>query len=100
MEEAEELERRALAAAEAAQAPWVAAHARVELARILTAAGDAETAERLNRVVLEWSARERPRAARESLFVVLAPDPAAEAADALGELVDARGRTPAARAQA
>ena len=100
VEEAEELERRALTAAEAAQAPWVAAHARVELGRILTAAGDAETAERLNRVVLEWSARERPRAARESLFVVLAPDPAAEAAAALGELVDARGRTPAARTQA
>jgi predicted ATPase/DNA-binding SARP family transcriptional activator len=98
--EAEELERRALTAAEAAQAPWVAAHARVELGRILTAAGDTETAERLNRVVLEWSARERPRAARESLFVVLAPDPAAEAAAALGELVDARGRTPAARTQA
>ena len=99
LEEAEDLERRALAAAEAAQSPWVAALARVELGRILTAAGDAQTAERLYRAVVDWSRSERSRQARESLFVVLARDPAGAAADALGELGDVRGPAPAAPAQ-
>ena len=44
MARAEGLERRALATAEAARAAWTAAHARVALGRILTMAGDTETA--------------------------------------------------------
>ena len=52
---AEQLLRQALAAAEAARAAWVAAHARVELGRVLAAAGDDATAERLYRTVLDWS---------------------------------------------
>jgi tetratricopeptide (TPR) repeat protein len=84
--QAEELERQALATAEAAQAPWVAAQARVHLARIAAASGNADEAERLYREVLEWSAAQRPHQARESLFVALAGDPAAAAERGLAEL--------------
>jgi ATP/maltotriose-dependent transcriptional regulator MalT len=45
--QAEELCRRALAMAEAASASRLAAHARVQLARVLEAAGDADTVETL-----------------------------------------------------
>ncbi len=55
LRKAEDLERQALAAAEAARSPWTAAHARVRLARILATAGDADTAEALYRDVLESS---------------------------------------------
>ncbi len=79
LREAEELARAALAAAEAAEASWAAAHARVGLARILAAAGDGETADRLCRAVLEWSRTPRTHGPRESLFVALAGDPAAAA---------------------
>src|SRR4029453_10477471 len=45
--EAQQLFRRALAAADAARAPWVTAYARVELGRARAAAGDADTADEL-----------------------------------------------------
>lgn len=77
MREAEELERQALATADAAHATWPAAHARVKLAHIATAAGDAAEAARLHRQVLEWSQAQRPHEARESLFLALGGDPAA-----------------------
>ena len=93
---AEELFRRSLATAEAARTPWVAAHARANLGRVLAAAGDAETAERLYQNVLEWSRTPRPRQARESLNVVLAGSPAAIALLGLAELADARGDAAAA----
>jgi predicted ATPase/DNA-binding SARP family transcriptional activator len=89
--QAEELERRALVTAEAAQSAWVAAHARVELALVLAADGDVDTAERLYRNVLEWSEVERPRQAREVLFVTLAGSPGAAALLGLAEIADARG---------
>jgi predicted ATPase/DNA-binding SARP family transcriptional activator len=91
LHEAEELQRQALATAEAAEATWVVAHARVQLGRIAAANGDPDAAEDLYRGVLEWSQLERPHQARESLFVALAGSPAAEAQLALTQLAEARG---------
>jgi hypothetical protein len=84
--DAEELQRQALATAEAAHATWAAAHARVQLARIAAAAGDPARAEQLYRQVLEWSRMERPHEARESLFLALAGSPATAAELGLAEL--------------
>jgi hypothetical protein len=81
-----ELQRQALATAEAAHAAWVEAHVRVQLARIASAAGDAETAEQLYRRVLDWSQTQRQHQARESLFVALAGDPATAAELGLAEI--------------
>jgi ATP/maltotriose-dependent transcriptional regulator MalT len=86
LRQAEELQRQAVATAEAAHASWPTAHARVQLARIAAAAGDAATAERLYREVLEWSRLERPHQARESLFLALAGSPATAAERGLAEL--------------
>ena len=97
---AEELERRALATAEAARAAWAAAHARVELGRILAAAGDTDTAARLYRNVLAWSELPRQHGPRESLFVALAEDPGAAAAAGLADLGDGRAATAAVVAPA
>ena len=94
--EAAELFRRAIAAADAARAPWVTAYARVELGRARAAAGDADTAERLYRHALEWSVRPRPHRARESLFVVIAGSPATGALLGLADLATARGDAEAA----
>jgi len=94
--EAEELQRQALATAEAADAIWVAAHARVQLAHIAAATGDADGAESLYRRVLEWAQLQRPHQARESLFLALAGSPATAALLGLAELADARGDTAAA----
>jgi predicted ATPase/DNA-binding SARP family transcriptional activator len=91
LDEAEELQRQALATADEADATWVAAHARVQLGRIAAAGGDAASAESLYREVLEWSRLQRPHQARESLFVALAGTPAAEAERALAELTESRG---------
>ena len=93
LREAEELERQAVATAEAAQAPWVAAHARVQLARIAAANGDAVDAERLYREVVEWSQLQRPHQARESLFVALAGDPGAAALHGLAQSPQASALT-------
>jgi predicted ATPase/DNA-binding SARP family transcriptional activator len=90
---AEELERQALATAEAAQAPWVAAHARVHLARIAAAAANTDEADRLYREVLEWSRTQRPHQARESIFVALAGNPATSAARGLAEIAEPRPDT-------
>ena len=92
LRKAEELERQALAAAEAARSPWTAAHARVRLARVLATAGDADTAEALYRDVLEWSDTQRPHGARESLFLALAEDPGAAARAGLDDLGQAPPR--------
>ena len=86
LSEAEELQRQALAAAEAAEAPLVAAHAHVQLARIAAASGDADRAERLYRQVIDWSQQERPHQARESLFLALAGSPATAALLGLEEI--------------
>ena len=86
LREAEELEGQALATAEAAEASWVAAHARVQLGRIAAASGDADGAERLYREVLEWSQLQRPHQARESLFLALAGSPATAARRGLEEI--------------
>ena len=96
LREAEELERQALATAEAAHAPWVAAHARVQLARIAAAAEDPDGAERLYRQVVDWSQLQRPHQARESLFVALAGSPATAALLGLAEIADGRGDTASA----
>ena len=61
-------------------------YARVQLAGIAAAAGDAATAARMHRQVLEWSQVERPHQARESLFIALAGSPATAAAFGLAEL--------------
>jgi predicted ATPase/DNA-binding SARP family transcriptional activator len=89
--EAEELQRQALATAEAAQAPLAAAHAGIQLAHIAARGGDARTAEREYREVLERLQTQAPRQAREILFVALADDPATAALLGLAELADARG---------
>jgi len=86
LREAEELQQQALIAAEAAEASWVAAHARVQLGRIAAASGDADGAERLYREVLEWSRLQRPHQGRESLFLALAGSPAAAASLGLEEI--------------
>ena len=96
LREAGELQQQALLTAEAAQATWVVAHARIQLGRIATASGDADGAEGLYRQVLEWSQMERPRQARESLFLALAGSPATAALLGLAELAEGRGDTPAA----
>jgi predicted ATPase/DNA-binding SARP family transcriptional activator len=85
---AEDLARRALVTAESAFAALAAAQARGQLARALGMAGDTETAGRLFRDVLAWSTRARTHGPRESLFVVLADDPATLAAAGLAELGD------------
>jgi hypothetical protein len=90
---AEELQRQALATAEAAQAPWVAAQARVQLARIAAASGNTDEVDRLYREVLEWSTMERPHQARESLFVALAGNPATAAERGLTEIAEPRPDT-------
>jgi tetratricopeptide (TPR) repeat protein len=100
LRKAEELERRALASAEAARSPWAAAHARVRLARVLAAAGDPDTAEALYRDVLEWSDQPRPHEARESLFLALAEDPGTAARAGLGDLGGQRGEPAAVSAPA
>jgi predicted ATPase/DNA-binding SARP family transcriptional activator/diacylglycerol kinase family enzyme len=89
--QAEELSRRALATADAAATPWLAAHARVLLARVLEATGDLDTAESLYRGVVEWSQTTRPRHVRESLFLILTGSPEARALERLARLVAARG---------
>jgi tetratricopeptide (TPR) repeat protein len=96
LHEAEELQRQALATAEAADATWVAAHVRVQLARVAAATGDADTAESLYRRVLEWSDRQRPHQARESLFVALVGSPATAALLGLAEIAEDRGDTASA----
>jgi predicted ATPase/DNA-binding SARP family transcriptional activator len=96
LHEAEELQRQALATADAADATWVAAHARVQLARMAAATGDADTAEGLYRRVLEWSQLQRPHHARESLFVALAGSPATAALVGLAEIAEDRGDTASA----
>lgn len=87
LREAEELQRQALATAEAAQSTWVAAHARVELAGIAAAAEVSDEAAALYREVVEWSESARPHLARESLFVALGGDPAAAARRGLAGIV-------------
>jgi predicted ATPase/DNA-binding SARP family transcriptional activator len=86
LREAEELNRQAVATAEAANATWAAAHARVQLARIAAADGNVAYAEQLYRQVLEWSQTERPHQGRESLFLALAASPATAAELGLAEL--------------
>jgi predicted ATPase/DNA-binding SARP family transcriptional activator len=93
---AEALARRALSSAEAAEALWPAALARVQLARCIAAAGDADAAEQLYREVLDWSQAERPHQAREALFVALAGSPVTSALLGLAELAEARGDAAAA----
>jgi predicted ATPase/DNA-binding SARP family transcriptional activator len=92
--EAEELFRRALAAADGAS-PWVIAYARVELGRARAAAGDADTAARLYRQVLDASVRPRPHRMRERFFVTIAGSPATGALLGLADLAAARGDTEA-----
>jgi predicted ATPase/DNA-binding SARP family transcriptional activator len=87
LHEAKELQRQALATAEAAQATWVAAHARVQLARIAASTGDTDKAETLYRQVVEWSETPRPHQARESLFLALAGSPAEVAQRGLAAIV-------------
>jgi tetratricopeptide (TPR) repeat protein len=93
LRKADELQRQALATAEAAQAPWVAIHARVHLARIAAASGNTDEADRLYRAVLEWSTMQRPHQARESLFVALAGNPATAAERGLAEIAEPRPGT-------
>jgi predicted ATPase/DNA-binding SARP family transcriptional activator len=95
--QAEELCRQALVTAEAASASWLAAHARVQLAQALEAAGDADSAETLYGTVVEWSSQTpRPRQVRESLFVELGGSPGAAALRGLAQLTAARGDCDAA----
>jgi len=96
LRQAQELQRQAIAASEAAQAAWTAAHARVELARAVAAAGDVDAAEELYRDVAHWSDAQRPRQGRESLFDALAGRPATAALLGLATIAEARGDATAA----
>lgn len=91
MRQAEELCRQALAMAEAASTSCLAAHARVQLARVLEAAGDADTADTLYRSVVKWSETPRPRQVRESLSGGARRQPRAAALQGLARLAAARG---------
>jgi len=93
LREAEELQLLALATAEEAQATLVAAQARVQLARIAAASGNADEADRLYNEVIAWSTLDRPHQARESLFVALAGNPATAAERGLAELAASRSGT-------
>jgi catechol-2,3-dioxygenase len=93
LSKAEDLQQQAIATADAAQAPWVAAQARVHLARIAAASGNANEADRLYRAILEWSTMQRPHQARESLFVALAGNPATTAERGLAEIAESRPDT-------
>jgi uncharacterized protein HemY len=73
-----------------------ATHAGIQLARIATGRGDAPTAERQYRQVLDRSQSQRPREAREMLFAALADSPPTAALLGLAELADARGDTASA----
>ncbi len=84
--EAAERLHEALALAQAADAAWVAAHARVELARVAAASGHGDEAADLYREVLGWARAQRPHQARENLALALAGDPAAAAELGLAEL--------------
>ena len=94
--QAEELCRRAFAAADAEISPWTAAYTRVQLGHVLAAAGDTDTAARLYWTALESSELPQPHRARESLQLMLAGSPATAALLGLAELADARGDTAAA----
>jgi predicted ATPase/DNA-binding SARP family transcriptional activator len=96
LDKADDLQRQAVATAEAAEASWAAAHARVHLARNAAAAGDTDAAERQYRQVLEWSQTQRPHQARESLFLALAGSPATAALLGLADIAEARGDTASA----
>ena len=87
---AEEFLRRALGAALYDPKGWLVAHARAQLAHALAANGDVETAEKLYRNVAEWSERQRPHRARETLFLALSGSPGAAALLGLAELADAQ----------
>jgi tetratricopeptide (TPR) repeat protein len=91
LQTAAEFFRRALGAALYDPKGWLVVHARAQLARVLAAAGDVETAERLYRSVVEWSERKRARQARETLFLALAGSPGVAALVGLAELADGRG---------
>jgi hypothetical protein len=82
MGQAEELCRRALAMAEAASTSRLAAHARVKLARVLEAAGDADTAETLDRRVGDHTTAQelQARAAAMAERDRASPDPLQAAA--------------------
>ena len=88
---AEELLRRALGAALYDPMGWLVVHARVQLARVLAAAGEVETAEQLYRSGVEWSERKRSHQARETLFLALAGSPGGTALVGLAEIADGRG---------
>jgi hypothetical protein len=63
----------------------------VELAPSLEAVGDAETAETIYRVLVEWSGAPRPHQSRELFFVRLAGRPVTASLRRLAELTAARG---------
>jgi hypothetical protein len=74
----------------------VTAYARVELGRARAAAGDADTAEALYRQALDDALRPRAHRARESVFVLIAGNPATGALAGLADLATARGDVQAA----
>lgn len=87
---AREFQRRAVATAEGTGASWFVAHARVQLARALEAAGEPDTAERLYREVVDWSELKRLHQAQETLPAALAGSPGAAALLGLAELAASR----------
>ena len=89
--DAEELARQAIATAEAAHAPWFAAHARVQLARSLVAAGDLDAAAAVYETAVEWSERAGHERPREMQFAALGGSPGVTALLELSELAAARG---------
>lgn len=87
-ETAQKLARRAVAQARHAHSGWLAAHARLVLARALAAAGDVLEAGRLYELVATWAEGERTHERIELFFAPLHGSPGAQALLALAELAD------------
>ena len=88
---AEELARRAVSEAEAGNAPWIAAHARIALAEALAAAGEPDAAYRTYEAVADWAEGGSPRESLELFFVPLLGSPGPKALLALAELASGAG---------
>ena len=98
-DEAQALAERAVSKARHAHSPWLAAHARVALANVLTRKGDAVHAGHLYESVAAWAEGPRMHERFEQLYP-LAGSPGARALLALSELADDEERSARLRARA
>jgi predicted ATPase/DNA-binding SARP family transcriptional activator len=88
-DEARTLARQAVRNAKQADSPWLAAHARLTLARAVAATGDLVEAGRLYELVAGWAQGERNHERIELFFAPLVGSPGSRALLALAELAEA-----------